>query len=136
MREKKFRAWIKKDNKMTSVWSINFSKASGDPSYPDANEIATDDNHLIGVDTQAILMQFTGLLDKNGTPIFEKDFVKDKVLDLQLIDWCQECLGYQCFYEYESKMLCHNCDGNFDISELEGIEVIGNVYESPELNQP
>jgi len=58
------------------------------------------------------LMQYTGLKDKNGKDAFESDIAKDRYNQTFVIDWNYTLL-----------------------SQLEDIEfeVIGNIYENPEL---
>ena len=71
------------------------------------------------------LMQFTGLLDKEGKEIYEGDIVDCKtysrwgcILEVDdMIDWRQ-----QLTYEFDGKS-----------EQPEDLEVIGNIYENPEL---
>jgi len=63
------------------------------------------------------VMQFTGLLDKNGKEIFEGDILSHRY--------------------YSKPVICEFVDGSFifdDISKYDkSLEVIGNLYENPEL---
>jgi hypothetical protein len=79
------------------------------------------------------LMQFTGLKDKNGKEIFEGD-----ILDSHFkIEWNMLHCGWALF---NRKGFCHQLladeyDANGDILhpwQING-EVIGNIYENPEL---
>ena len=69
------------------------------------------------------LQQCTGLKDKNGKLIYEGDVVKDDHEALHQVKWC-----YNCFELYP---LFKN---GYTIGIVnDEIEVIGNIYESPEL---
>jgi len=73
-------------------------------------------------------MQYTGLKDKNGNEIFEGDIVKNGLSGTWIIQPI----------ESGSMSLLGICkqykDKNFDISALNyNVEVIGNIYENPEL---
>ncbi len=65
--------------------------------------------------------QYTGLLDKNGKEIYEGDIVKwsDKIYK---IEWHDRMAGF---------VMQHNLIERPDI-EFES-EIIGNIYENPEL---
>ena len=76
------------------------------------------------------LMQFTGLHDKNGKEIYEGDIVKivGRIKEPQIVGWDVE-QGRFCFvYETGEPMR------DFHIrTEVPRFEIIGNIYENPEL---
>ena len=69
--------------------------------------------------------QFTGLLDRNGKEIYEGDIVKH-FNGVQVVEWCEDNASFQM-----------NLNDNVFDQELsfdsQNVEVIGNVYENPEL---
>lgn len=83
-----------------------------------------------------ILMQFTGMLDKNGTEIYEGDIVKSALIH-------HGNPGFQ----FISKIVYNSIIGAYQISYLNmnnafvtdnlgfkyQLEIIGNIYENPEL---
>ena len=77
--------------------------------------------------------QYTGLLDKRGVEIYEGDVVKaekyEKILQHELSKVIFKdgafCL-HTIEYEYNAKLFLCNV-------KMSNIEVIGNIYENPEL---
>jgi len=81
------------------------------------------------------LMQFTGLKDKNGKEIYEGDlfdciykFDGCKKHKLEVI-WNEESAGFKLKNHGE----CHQPNVSKTMWDLERLEVIGNIYENPEL---
>lgn len=117
MREIKFRAWDKDSKEMRlDVTPGPFSKI-----YP--NEIWTDCGFTgeHGYLEDAILMQYTGLKDKNGEhEIYEGDKVKTPA-GIGFIEWRNGCF-YICWNEKEGTTL-HD-------THPDQLEVVGNIYEN------
>ena len=108
MRTIKFRAWNEEHKMMSEPFTLE--QLQGCKAY------------FVG----SIFQQFTGLLDKNGKEIYEGDIVQTPN------------------YDYDPS----NGDNPYDISEIkwgntgwiindygsnEDVEIIGNIYENPEL---
>ena len=105
MREIKFRAW----NGETMV----------SPDYIDRDGFAHWRENSVPTGTDKV-MQYTGLKDKNGMKIYEGDIVRDcnGLDEVWVIEWSKE---EACFLGLD---WCGNPN-----------EVIGNVYENPELKK-
>jgi len=73
------------------------------------------------------IMQYTGLKDKNGKEIYEGDVIKDGAGNIYKVHYSEKMA---CFVSaYSDGIICGSVD-NTD-------EVIGNIYENPELvNKP
>ena len=114
MREIKFRAWDKIHKEM-STWSSLYDN-------PNLWEYILSHNeqfeNWIG---DIVLMQFTGLTDKNGKEIYEGDIILFNNFG-DTLDKVVYSPG--CF---------HTSGGGYLLDEIREIEVIGNIYENPEL---
>ncbi len=65
-----------------------------------------------------VLMQFTGLKDKNGKEIYEGDIVKDQDGIIDSVEFSDAMFSYNIFALVAKSYLP---------------EVIGNIYENPDL---
>ena len=84
------------------------------------------------IDGNIKLMQFTGLLDKNGKEIFEGDVIGDKVITWHAGGFCLiSKIAYQDkSYQQETEWYLPHSIENLSFDEK---EILGNIYEHPEL---
>lgn len=116
MRTIKFRAWNK-----NGKYFLPFEETNDYILDPDNGQII---NQKWGTEVNCELMQFTGLLDKNGKGIYEGDILEIDNKTVGIIKWDEQAAG---FYFTESQ------DGwSHEWFEREN-KVIGNIYENPEL---
>ena len=97
MRELRFKAWLPDENRWLTTFVID------------------KDGTLLGNDNKgtAILMQYTGLKDKNGKEIWEGDLVK--------------------FNNSVSEVYWHQPTCSLTNAFGEQCEVVGNIHENPSL---
>ena len=138
MREIKFRVWDKETKAMYKVTHINLDL--GEVCYKrkimlDNNNIAyIDDREADLGDKKIILMQFTGLKDKNGKEIYEGDIIFCNGL-YYVVFWDNINACWSAETDQIKKANELEVDGVFQLNEdeKEFYEVIGNIYENPEL---
>lgn len=131
MREIKFRAWSKSRNKFF------------DPDFIDCDGQCWDTNHVhetLPTDDY-ILMQFTGLYDKNGKEIYEGDVLKwrcstsesksNVMLRTVSIDW--GCWPTSHGYAITIYINGEKYASGKSYWNNEDREIIGNIYENTEL---
>ena len=87
--------------------------------------------HNIPVDPETVC-QFTGLTDKNGVKIFEGDIVRDydEENEVFVVKYYAHS-GYAAF-DVEPEINC-DCNGLSYLMALGSAEVIGNIFDNPEL---
>ena len=104
--------------------SLMFGKKDNKVTVCEKNE---DGNEYFGdTDEAVMLMQFTGLLDRNGKEIYEGDITEDGRGMRYEIVWDELNVAFN-FKDVDYY------DGNQLAQGAEYITVIGNIYENPEL---
>lgn len=120
MREIKFRCWDKENKEMLDVEYLHWDDCTREFSirttmYSDYFD--TED---------MILMQYVGLKDKNGKEIYEGDIVKANWFDKT------EVIG-EIYFSMGCFILANSSVSDNQLFIFKNLEVIGNIYENPEL---
>lgn len=121
MREIKFKAWVKELNEIREVEYINFLKKM--ISYP--NKFCKE--YYLNADFDEIeLMQYTGLKDEYGDEIYEGDIVTLHNSRYKVIFNMEQARFVLRDDKFEMEI-------PFTNNNNERMEIIGNIYENPEL---
>ena len=133
MREIKFRAWNEQIKFMGEVRNIDFINGTVEVLIEDNIGYYFEDWKKTDIKT----MQYTGLQDENGVDIYEGDIIN---LSYEYFDGHfrdNEIVGKVCFEGSSFRMSYKKYDEirewRIDEPEILSIEVIGNIYENPEL---
>ena len=145
MREIKFRVWDKAEHRMFDVEQLVFDPNGELVSiYSYGPDFSNDLDALMGEKpdlNEAVLMEYTGLHDKNGREVYESDILRvtdeDGESYVATVKWFGD-EGYPAF-DLEGIPATRFYDANalstiFN-SGVETCEVIGNVHDSHELSE-
>lgn len=127
MREIKYRAWsVDGEVMLYSDFNAYGFYTKEDPEHISEQTETIFMYHAHTGDRDFVLMQYTGLKDKNGVEIYEGDII-------ERMDWDELVLG----------KVERDIDGTFLLIEdrgttflgplLEIVEIVGNIYEHPHL---
>ena len=130
MREIKFRAWDKKLKMMThfSEWHLNREYNLLAFSAKEADERNWSYGDMPHEQENCELMQFTGLKDKNGKPIFEGDIIGSYTRVKRFVLWIDEWARFG-----TKKVSNQKYAEVLTESQAKHFEIIGNIYENPDL---
>jgi len=142
MRKIEFRAWDKKNRVMLPVKYMDFKEwwVSCDPTYGETNPLQYGERNSFENQRtdRHIIMQYTGLRDRNAKEIYEGDILasvkynSNELSNSELrweIYFNEERLT---FYRRDKKEGIVNPFWEFNLGSVQHI-VVGNIYENPEL---
>ena len=117
----RFRAWDKEFKEMVQVDALDFEEQLIKATYKNGNVVKEDLKNYI-------LMQSTGLTDKNGKEIFEGDVVKMAKNVYSEPTYYEVVRHRGGAYRLDSKQ--YGCELWLRHTDC---EIAGNIYENPEL---
>lgn len=119
-----FRAWLKNDKEMIDVDEIHWDNGNF--------EFIGDGITFQRLADEVILMQSTGIKDKNGKEIFEGDIVRQVLF--QPTTENETITGVVIMIE-GAWLIMNDVEqiASYLWSETDENEILGNIYENPEL---
>jgi uncharacterized phage protein (TIGR01671 family) len=117
----KFRAWDKLRKLMFDIYDLG-------------KEQSSSENGVTCPNSDLEIMQYTGLKDKNGVEIYEGDILEVCNGSINNKGWLQKYpVEYVLNSGFNMCMFCWDKKGNDRMDSTHYCEVIGNIYENPEL---
>jgi uncharacterized phage protein (TIGR01671 family) len=124
-REIKFRVWDKANKCWLNYDDIFISQEGGVYEIEERTWAYQSYMHQENIAEKVEITQYTGLKDKNGKEIYERDILKDDGNFLWFVSYKNGGFFIECLDLMANEtLLCEN--------EM-FVEVVGNIYENPEL---
>lgn len=119
-RERKFKVWDKENKEWIELTGDTFLCYSNEKF-----EVIEGDEHYAATIKKVEIVEFTGLIDKNGTEIYESDIVKLPLCKDDIATFEGGCPNYR----------LRGGSGYYELGNCNPycFEVIGNIFENPEL---
>ena len=127
MRTIKFRAWDKKENR----WLFGYKEMGGFNLMGEIIMLGEFSSIPLEKLKDVEIMQFTGLLDKNGKEIYEGDLIRYYLNFTDAsINEIRQCIWYHSGFGFKKP---DEEDQSALYMQTNRLEVIGNIYSNPEL---
>lgn len=124
MREIKFRAWNLETKRMQSGECLDWVNGIFIAGVWDFNEENVVERQ------NAIVMQYTGLTDKNGVEIYEGDVVDDDLIGLCVVKYNEKHAAFKLVHKNKIRAKWFV---DYLPNEFSYLNVIGNIYEHSHL---
>ena len=114
----------------SGVWRYGFYYVSK------GNHIIRNENDRESIVLEKTIGRFTGLHDKNGKEIYEGDILnvgENLVCEIVYVDKNVEDYGDEIHCAFHAKVYIHNKTIPLDSYLKNNCEIIGSIYENPEL---
>lgn len=122
----KFRVWDKNNKKMLNWKELDLNKERGEDEITIFEPTGQFAHPIFFYDS----MQSTGLKDKNGTEIYEGDIIQHSEKPNPFFSYPFEVIKGR---TGEWRLDNFRCGTVLAFSNQDELEVIGNIYENPEL---
>ncbi len=121
----KFRAWDKKTERMWDIETWHIADEYVDLIEPGKSIADINAERFWRKQSEVILMQYTGLKDKNGVEIFEGDIVNHY--------WSNEVGESFCHKAVIKNPFDYKVNEAMHLIYADELEILGNIWENPEL---
>lgn len=125
MRDIKFRAYVKASGVMREVLGLHYNGKDLWLKYG-------EDKNIMATTEEVEIMQYTGLKDKNGKEIYEGDILAREFYWSLRVEFDKGSFMVRDLDEVRYNNLICNFHINL-FNDIEEYEVVGNIYENPNL---
>jgi len=132
MKEHKYRAWDTVKKIMYSAEELGADQETLSVDGRGFVNVSGDSTRLSEFHTHLLPLEYTGLKDKNGVEAYYADLCRDGFHNIWRIDWSIEYAGFELTLIEAGDKVFGEID-KLNICRVTDMEVIGNIYENPEL---